>query len=71
MKRKIKAPVLVANIRNVTSDLTTVNGGVLSHCVKGTSHPPKKSDAVSPLAVAMLAYSAMKNIEKLMPLYSV
>ena len=55
----------------VASVLSTLYGPALSHWVNGISQPPKNSVAVRPLTVAMLAYSAMKNIENFMPLYSV
>ena len=35
------------------------------------SQPPRKSVAISAEAVTMFAYSAMKNIENFMTLYSV
>jgi hypothetical protein len=34
------------------------------------SHPPRNSVAISALAVIMFAYSAMKNIENFIALYS-
>src|SRR3954451_7859663 len=55
---------------NVRSVLMNVCGAALSHCVNGMSHPPKKSVAISALAVTMFAYSAMKNIENFIALYS-
>jgi hypothetical protein len=35
------------------------------------SHPPKNSVTISALAVTRFAYSAMKNIENFIALYSV
>ena len=46
-------------------------GATLSQCVNGMSQPPKNSVAISALAVTMFAYSAMKNIENFIALYSV
>ncbi len=43
----------------------------LSLSVNGKSHPPKNSVTISALAVTMFAYSAMKNIENFIALYSV
>ena len=47
-----------------------VCGATLSHIVNGMSQPPKNSVAISALAVIMFAYSAMKNIENFIALYS-
>src|SRR5690349_14381324 len=55
---------------NVSSVLMSVCGAALSHCVNGMSQPPKNSVAISALAVMMFAYSAMKNIENFIALYS-
>ena len=71
MKTNRKNPVFIANMSIVASVFNTLYGPTLSHCVKGISHPPKNRVAVRPLTVAILAYSAMKNIENFMPLYSV
>ena len=43
---------------------------VLSQVVNGMSHPPKNKVDISALAVTMFAYSAMKNIENFIALYS-
>ena len=45
--------------------------GVWSQWVNGMSQPPKKSVVTMAETVTMLAYSAMKNIENFMALYSV
>ena len=55
---------------SVSSVLSTVCGATLSHSVNGMSQPPKNSVAISALAVIMFAYSAMKNIENFIALYS-
>src|SRR5678816_3250185 len=44
---------------------------MLSRPVNGTSHPPKKSVAISALAVIMLQYSEIGNSENFIALYSV
>src|SRR5215210_4284343 len=44
---------------------------MLSPCQSGMSHPPRKSVAISIDTVSTCAYSAMKNIENFIELYSV
>ena len=51
--------------------MSPVCGARLSHSVNGMSQPPKNSVAISALAVTMFAYSAMKNSENFIALYSV
>src|SRR2546426_4518748 len=70
MYTNTNASDLMLKATSVASDLSTV-GSPSSQCVKGISHPPKKSVAMSADAVIRLAYSAMKNIENFMELYSV
>src|SRR6476620_6128396 len=70
MNTKTKKRIFVQNTPNVTSVLRNVCGATLSHIVNGMSHPPKNSVAISALAVMMFAYSAMKNIENFIALYS-
>ena len=57
------------NVSSVLSERDTAPA--LSHCVNGMSQPPKNSVAISALAVTMFAYSAMKNSENFIALYSV
>ena len=54
----------------VSTVLSAVHGGRLSHDVNGMSQPPKNSVTISELDVMMLAYSAIGNIEYFMELYS-
>src|SRR4051812_47102034 len=63
MNTNTKKRIFVQKNRNVTSVLRKVCGAALSQIVNGMSQPPKKSVAISALAVMMFAYSAMKNIE--------
>ena len=70
MKTKTKNRIFTQKNRNVTNVLRNVCGATLSHSVNGMSHPPKNSVAISALAVIMFAYSAMKNIENFIALYS-
>ncbi len=71
MYRNTKKSVFVAKQPSVSSVFRAVWGATLSHSVKGMSQPPKKSVAMSALAVTMFAYSAMKNMENFIELYSV
>ena len=52
----------------VTTVLSPLHGAA-SHCT-GMSQPPKNSVTIRALAVTMFAYSAMKNIENFIALYS-
>ena len=70
MKTKQKVRIFTQKKPNVSSVLSSVCGATLSHVVNGMSHPPKNSVAISALAVIMFAYSAMKNIENFIALYS-
>ena len=71
MYRNRKNPALITNESNVSSVLSTEGSPVLSQLVNGISQPPRKSVAIMPLVVSMFAYSAMKNIENFIELYSV
>src|ERR1039457_3000468 len=71
MKKNRKNRTFVRNMPSVSTVFSTVNGGRLSHCVKGMSQPPKNSDVMSALAVTMFAYSAMKKSENFIAEYSV
>src|ERR1035437_7780449 len=71
MKKNRKNRTFVRNTPSVSTVFNTVNGGKLSHCVKGMSQPPKNSDVMSALAVTMFAYSAMKKSENFIAEYSV
>src|SRR5581483_8656832 len=70
MKTKTKNRIFTQNTRNVMIVFRKVCGGKLSHTVNGMSQPPKNSVDMSALAVIMFAYSAMKNIENFIALYS-
>src|SRR4051794_36271265 len=69
MKRKTKSKTFTQKNTNVASDATRLCA-LLSQRVIGMSQPPKKSVVISALAVTMFAYSAMKNIENFIALYS-
>ena len=70
MKTNTNSMIFSQKNRNVANVLMKMCGATLSHAVNGMSHPPKKSVAISALAVIMFAYSAMKNIENFIALYS-
>src|SRR5512146_791196 len=70
MNTKTKNRIFVQMNANVTSVLSNVCGATLSHSVNGMSQPPKNSVDISALAVITFAYSAMKNIENFIALYS-
>src|SRR5947199_254516 len=59
MYTKRKPMTLRENIPSVRRVLSGDHGGVLSQCVKGISHPPKKRVVMSADAVTMFEYSAM------------
>ena len=59
MYRNRKNPTFRVNAASVATVFRMVHGGVLSHCVKGMSHPPKNRVVMSADAVTMFAYSAM------------
>src|SRR5215212_2806780 len=77
MNRKVlnaKAPSVSSVIHQAgacptQAPFTTPN--MLSPCQRGMSHPPRKSVAISIDTVSTCAYSAMKNIENFIELYSV
>src|ERR1035438_4132064 len=71
MKKNRKNRTFDRNATRVSTVLSTVKGGRLSHCVNGMSQPLKKSDVMSALAVTMFAYSAMKKSENFIAEYSV
>src|SRR5438309_279196 len=56
---KVSAMPLRETIPSVRRVLSGDHGGVLSQCVKGISHPPKKRVVMSADAVTMFEYSAM------------
>src|SRR5690349_1726668 len=70
MNTKTKKRIFAQKTANVTKVLRNVCGATLSQIVNGMSQPPKNSVAISALAVMMFAYSAMKNIENFIALYS-
>src|SRR5262252_7415260 len=70
MNTKTKNRIFTQNTAKVTSVLMKVCGATLSHIVNGMSQPPKNSVAISALTVITFAYSAMKNIENFIALYS-
>src|SRR3954468_19056759 len=69
MNKKTKSRTFTQKNTNVASDATRLCAS-LSQRVNGMSQPPKKSVAMRALAVTMFAYSAMKNIENFIALYS-
>ena len=69
MKTKTKSRIFTKKNAAVRREATRLCA-LLSHCVKGMSQPPKNSVVISALAVTMFAYSAMKNIENFIALYS-
>ena len=69
MKMNTKIRIFTKKKSAVASDAARLCA-LLSQNVNGMSHPPKKSVAINALAVTMLAYSAMKNIENFIALYS-
>src|SRR5688572_9273626 len=71
MKRKRKNAHLSAKISIDSRTIGNDTAAVLSAWVNGMSQPPKNSVAIIALAVIMLAYSAMKNSENFIALYSV
>src|SRR4051812_43680504 len=70
MNTKMKNRVFAVNTNIVSKDLYQ-RGSVWSQLVNGMSQPPKKSVAIIAEAVMRFAYSAMKNIENFIELYSV
>src|SRR5215217_5926368 len=69
MTKKIQKKVFRMNMRLLR--ITQYHRPLSSPLVNGTSQPPKKSVATIALTVTTLAYSAMKNIENFIALYSV
>src|SRR5687767_13863476 len=69
MMKKIQKNVLAKKKRWLASTAPMVP--LSSQSVNGMSQPPKKSVATIALTVTTLAYSAMKNIENFIALYSV
>src|SRR3954468_21877543 len=70
MKTNTKKRIFTQIIAKVSSVLRKVCGGRLSHVVNGMSQPPKNSVDINALDVITFAYSAMKNIENFIALYS-
>src|SRR5678816_1965765 len=70
MNTKMNTRVLAVNTNIVSSDLYQ-RGSTWSQRVNGISQPPKKSVAIIADEVITLAYSAIKNIENFIELYSV
>src|SRR5512146_1368769 len=69
MMKKIQKNVFTKNMRKLA--ITQYHVPLSSTRVNGMSQPPKKSVATIALTVTTLAYSAMKNIENFIALYSV
>src|SRR6185312_277824 len=70
MNTNTKNRIFAQKNPNVSSVFSSVCGATLSQSVNGMSQPPKNSVDISALAVITFAYSAMKNIENFIALYS-